>query len=438
MATFDWFFTKAIWTRRLSEFPLYVRIPLRWFRIAVVAVVSFLRDDCQKNAAVLTYYSLLNIVPVFAVMFGIAKGFGLQAIVEKQIIRLAENANWQPEVTSRIIDFSTSLLEHAKGGVIAGVGVALLLWTVVSILGRIEESFNTIWGISRPRSYIRKFTDYLAIMVFAPVLIVISSSASLIIASQLEVMIKAVSFLHGLGPLIYSLFRVIPYLSIWLLLTCLYIVLPNGRIPFRSGLLAGVVAGTVYQLIQFIYITFQVGVASYGAIYGSFAALPLFLVWLQLSWTIVLFGAEIAYAHDNYESYGFHPDMSTINEGTRKLLALVTFHHIVKRFSLGQNPPDAAAMAADLEIPRILLRPILAQMVEAGLVTETTIATGKATAFVPARPLEHLTLQYFLETYDRNNAVLRKFPEREPVLRHLTDFYELARQSPGNRHLKDI
>jgi membrane protein len=143
----------------------------------------------------LTYYSLLNVVPVVAVVFGIAKGFGLEKAVEKQILQIADKANWQADVTNQILGFAHSLLEQTKGGLIAGVGVVLLLWTVISILGKIEDSLNDIWEVRKSRTLARKFSDYIAMMVFAPVLFIISSTATVLVASQVKVIVNKIALL---------------------------------------------------------------------------------------------------------------------------------------------------------------------------------------------------------------------------------------------------
>ncbi len=159
------------------------------------------------------------------------------------------------------------------------------------------------------------------------------------------------SFLGVFSTVILFLLNLLPYVSIWVLLTVLYLIMPNSRIPSRSAILGGITAGTIAQIVQWAYIKFQIGVTSYGAIYGSFAALPLFLAWVQISWMIVLFGAEIAHASEHYETYGFHPDYSRISVSSKKLLMLRIFHLLTKKFSLGEKPLSVKQVAHALEIP---------------------------------------------------------------------------------------
>ncbi len=331
---------KGIWEIRLKDLPPVQAFFVRCLRVVLLALQGFKKNGGQKSASVLTYYSLLNLVPLIGVAFGTAKGFGLEKLIENQVLQMAEKSNWQADITHQILGFSQSLLEHAKGGVIAGVGVIMLFYTVISIFGKIEDSFNVIWEVQKPRTLVRKFTDYLTMMVLAPILFIISSSMTLLVAGKLKVIVQHIAFLRAFSSIIFFLLNLIPYLSIWVLLMTLYLVMPNTRVPLRSAIVGAIVAGTIFQVVQWAYIKFQIGAANYGAIYGSFAALPLFLVWLQLSWTIVLFGAEIAHANEHYETFGFHPDYSRISEDSKRRFMLRIFHLMVKRFRTGRKTLD--------------------------------------------------------------------------------------------------
>ncbi|HQP12356.1 MAG TPA: YihY/virulence factor BrkB family protein, partial [Candidatus Omnitrophota bacterium] len=320
-----------IWRIRMHKLSRTKSFWLKQLRIMLLAFRGFDEDKCQLRASALTYYSLLSIVPLVAMAFGIAKGFGIEKILEKQ---LYEKLAGQEEVVERIISFSQTLLETTKGGVIAGVGVAILFWTVIKVLGNIESSFNDIWGIRKSRTWGRKFSDYLSIMLICPLLLIMSSSITVLVTSQVKLVVEKISFLGVLSPAIFMILSLLPYCVIWVLFTYIYIFMPNTSVSFKSGLFGGMIAGTIYQIVQWIYINFQVGVAKYGAVYGSFAALPLFLVWLQMSWIIVLFGAEISFAEQNVETYELEPDCLKASHTYKRLLALRIVQLSVKRFCL--------------------------------------------------------------------------------------------------------
>ncbi|MFA7001144.1 MAG: YihY/virulence factor BrkB family protein [Candidatus Omnitrophota bacterium] len=296
------FFNQDIWRVRARDLKGPRGIGLRTLRIIILSVRQFASDKCSLHASALTFYSLLSIVPVFAMAFGLAKGFGLDRLLKEKLL---ENTQGQGEVMMRVMEFSEKFLQNTNGGLIAGIGIGLLFWTVINVLASIESSFNDVWGIKKQRTLGRKFADYLSLMLIAPVFFLMASSATVFIASQVQTITAKVAILGGLGTLIMAALQFMPYVIFWALLTYLYMFIPNGKIHFRSALLGGVVAGTIYQFVQWVYIHFQIGVSNAGAIYGSFAALPLFLIWLQLSWRIILYGAELAFAHQNEQTFEF-------------------------------------------------------------------------------------------------------------------------------------
>jgi membrane protein len=243
------------------------------------------------------------------------------------------------------------------------------------------------------------------------------------------------------SKVIFLLLNLLPYVSIWVLLTMLYLVMPNVRIPLRSAILGGITAGTITQIVQWIYIKFQIGAASYGAIYGSFAALPLFLAMLQMSWMIVLLGAEIAYANEHYETFGFHPDYSKMSVSSKKLLMLRIFHLLTKKFSLGEKPSSVSQIAHALEIPVRLVRQFLHELSDVGLVVETTKGIKGEVAFQPGRTIENITVKFALDEYEKYG--ITKIPdyqsdEAEKISKYLKDISETIEKSPANVRLKEI
>jgi membrane protein len=433
------FFGHGIWEVRLKDLSPVKAFLVKDLRVLVLALRGFFRDKCLLRASALTYYSLLSIVPLFALFFGISKGFGLETFVQNQIVGLAERANWPPNVVERYVLFAGRLLDSTKGGLVAGIGVVLLLWTVISILGNIESAFNEIWGVRKSRSPVRKFTDYIAIMVIAPILIVVSSSLNVVVASKIQTIAQRIELLGALSPYIVLLFKFLPYLSIWILLVLNYIVIPNTSVSIRSAILAGVATGTIFQVVEWIYITFQIGVSKYGPIYGSFAAMPLFLAWLQLSWMIVLFGAEVAVADENSETYGFHPDFTRLSFAARKILALKVLHLLVKRFVQGDRPLSASEISMTLEIPVRFAGQLLEELINARLVVETA-RNGNETIYQPGQPIEKMTIRSALEAYELqgHNPARLANPEDERIAFYMKAIAEEMANSPRNLLVKEI
>jgi membrane protein len=318
--------------------------------------------------------------------------------------------------------------------VIVGVGIVILFWTVITILGRIEDSFNTIWEARQSRTIIRKFTDYLSMMVLGPILFALWSSVNVLVAGEVRGFMSDISFI---GPVTLFLLKLLPYLSIWMLLLILYLVMPNTRVPVRSAITAAFVSGILIQVVQWIYIKFQIGVSTQSAIYGSFAAIPLFLAWLQVSWIIVLVGAEIANAAENQETYGFHPDYSRVGEARRRLIMLRIFHLLVKRFETGEKPLTAGEISKTLRIPERFVRKVLADLVEVDLVSEITRGTRKESRFQPARAIANITIKQALDAYEKNDAE-EPIREDDKLALSLKTLLETMETSPANVKLKEI
>ena len=319
----------GIWRIRLESYPPGKSFLLKQLRIIVLAVRGFAEDKCKFRASALTFYSLLSVVPVIAMMFGIAKGFGLEKRVEAEILQKMEG---QDKVAEKVIEFANSLLENTSGGFIAGIGIAFLFWAIIKVLSNIENSFNDIWGIKKSRSFGRRFSDYLSMMLVCPFLLIIASSATVFISSQVQAVVQQYSVFRAVGPAIVFLLGLLPYCAIWVMFTFIFVFMPNTKVKLKSGVLGGIVAGTIFQLTQWVYIKFQIGAASYSAIYGSFAALPLFLMWLQISWLVVLFGAELSFASQNVETYEFEQDCLSVSYSFKKLVSLLTAHLLIRNF----------------------------------------------------------------------------------------------------------
>jgi len=435
------FMKTGIWEIRLKGLSPVKALFVRYLRIVILAVHEFRKDDCSRRASALTFYTLLNIVPVAAMVFGIAKGFGLEKLIESQIMQIAQKTNLQTDVTMRIITFSHSLLENTKGGLIAGVGVILLFWTIISILGIIEESFNAIWEVRQGRTLVRKFSDYITMMVFAPLLLIVSGSVTVVVSSRVRFIVHTIALLGDISSIIFFLLQLLPYLSIWVLLVLLYLGMPNTKVPLKSGILAGIVAGTLYQVIQGLYIKFQIGVTIYGAIYGSFVALPLFLAWLQLSWMIVLFGAEIAFASEHYETFGFQPDYSQISIASKKFIILEILQLVIKRFLRGEKPSSTREIAHTLEIPVRLVRQLLSELTGVGLVVETVEGMRNEAAFQPGRAIESITIKYALDAYEQQGGIqipVAQSGEAEKISLCLKNISNIIEKTPGNVSLKEI
>jgi membrane protein len=425
---------------QISHFFSFIQVDIWRIRLADLPFgKSFLIKQLRMlRASSLTFYTLLSIVPVAAMFFGVAKGFGFERRLEKELF---EKFAGQEEVLSQVINFSNSLLEQTQGGLIAGIGLLVLFWSVLKVLGHIEMALNDIWGIKESRSWGRKFSDYLSIMLISPLLVLMSGSATVFIKTEVTQITQKVELLGVISPLIFSLLKFAPYVLIWALFTILYIIMPNTKVNFKAGLLGGVVAGTLYQIAQWGYISFQIGAAKYNAIYGSFAALPLFLMWLQISWWIVLFGAELSFANQNVDTYEYEPDSLKVSPRFKKLLALQIAHLLIKKFENGDRPLTDSQISAQLEMPIRLVHNLLFDLVESGLVSEIKTKADKKFAYQPARDINQLTIQSVLEALDHKGTEdipVAMTEEYQALTDALHEFSEAMESSPANKLLKDI
>ncbi len=432
------FVTTDIWRIRRDKMSRPRSILIKQLRVLLLAMRGFREDECYLRASALTFYSLLSIVPVLALAFGIAKGFDYQDTFQAQLL---DKIPAQQDVLIKMLAFARSMLDKTKGGVVAGIGVVLLFWAVIKVFGNIERSFNDIWGIKQSRSLIRKFTDYLSMMLICPILLVSSGSVTVAATSQFVKISQKISLLGAFAPIFNIALSLAPYIAVWAMFTFVYLFMPNTKVRIASAVMAGVVAGTMFQLIQGVYIYFQVGVAKYNAIYGSFAALPLFLLWLQISWFIMLFGAEISFAYQNADTFEFEMDCLHASHRVKRLLALRIVQFISKRFSNGEPPRTAFEISQVIETPVRLVREILFDLVAAGILVEVKNEQDRDAAYQPARPVELFTPAYVIKSLDMlgsNDVPVAETDDMRAISESLATFDSLISQSPANRPLKDV
>ncbi len=432
------FIKTDIWRIRLEDLPRQKSFFIKQLRIFLLAFRGFTEDKCQLRASALTYYSLLSIVPVIALIFAIGKGFGLEKMLEKQLSSMLKG---QQEVMQQVLTFANSLLENTRGDVIAGIGVVLLLYSVMRVLSNIESSFNDIWQIKKARSFMRKFSDYLSIMLIAPVLIIMSGSITIFITTQITRITESIELIGFFSPLIFFLLKLLPYCMIWLLFTFIYIVMPNTKVNFKSALIAGIIAGTTFQVVEWAYISFQIGVAKYNAIYGSFAALPLFLIWLQTSWLIVLLGAEISFANQNVNRYEFEIESSQMSASYKRLISLLTTHLVIKKFANGEPPLTIPEISNALKVPVRVVRQVIFELAECNILSETKVEEPKDLAYQPAQSINNLSIGYILDAMDRrgvDNIPVAETKELKTLTASMEAFKNLIDESPANKLLKDV
>ena len=429
------FLKNELWTVDLEHASKTKRRFIHFTRIVSLGFQSFKEDKLDIRASALTYFTLLSIVPVLALGFGIAKGFGLEAILEKEITK---SLSGQQQVLDYILDFTRSLLSTASGGIIAGLGFILLLWSVIQLLSSIEVTFNTIWDVKKSRSIVRKFTDYMTIMIIAPIFMIMAGSVTVFLSTQIT-NIQESTQLGFASPLFLKLASIIPYIIIWTIFTILYLVMPNTKVNFKSALIGGIIAGTAFQIFQNLYIYFQSGATRINAIYGSFAALPLFLIWLQSSWFVVLLGAEISFAVQNIKLKGTSISYQKISNEYQKKIAVFLVYQLVDDFKEGRKASTSELISSKTSVPVQTVDFILDKLVKTRIISKVIL--GKKYAFQPAFDINKIDIASVINAYDQSGTDMSHFIKSDTFndLKERLEKMEIdIKTSPNNILLKDL
>lgn len=410
----------------------------RWIKIFIITGKEIAKDKVFIQASALTYFSTLSIVPVIATIFGISKGFGFGKDLKGELGKFFKG---QEAILEQSFVYAQNMLDNAKGGLIAGIGLVILIYVVMRLLNNIEAAFNTIWHIKQPRSWLRKFTDYFGIVVFAPILLFVSNSLTVFIRTQIAEISEEIEVLGFVEPIVIFFLNLSPYFVIWILFTLVYMIMPNTRVRFKSAMIAGVIAGTVFQLTQWGFITFQIGVSNYNAIYGSFAALPLFLIFTQISWTIVFIGGEISYAHQNVDRYIPDDSSMELSYDRKRKTVLLVMSLIVKNFENGEIPLTKVEVSDALQIPYRFVADVMNDLVHAGVLFRSNISQKEVDVYLPAIDIHKITVAYVFTKLDKdglNSICARQNDLMNKIDKTVDQILEEVIDSPANVLVKDL
>ena len=387
------FFTRDIWRISEEEVTPIRRKIYSCIKILILSIQQFFNDRISVRASALTYSTLLSIIPILAILFAIARGFGFDSIIEN----LFRN-NLNAQQADLFITWIDSYLQHAKSGVFIGIGLVMLLWSIFILTDDIERSFNAIWQVKRTRTMFRKFTDYFSMILLLPLLIVFSSGLTIFMSTY----VKNMETFAVLAPVLQFLVQLIPYMLTWGMFISLFIFIPNTKVSFKHALVPGILAGSAFQAFQYIYINSQIWVSNYNAIYGSFAAIPMFLLWTQISWTICLIGAEFSYVSQNLESFYFGKETANISRRYHDFFCTIILSGICKRFDKGESPLSAEEISTQYQIPIRLTRTILYELQDVHLIYEALDErhSPETVCYLPGMDTNSLTLGLLLNRLD--------------------------------------
>lgn len=367
-----------LWRRLSPDMPIVQRGLIRALRMFWVLARELAEGQLSLRAMSLVYTTLLSIVPLLAVSFSVLKAFEVQNQLEPLLQRLLEPLGPQgQEVSDKIIEFVSNM----KVGVLGAVGVGLLFYTVLSLLQKTERAFNDIWRVKQDRSFAQRFTEYLSVLIIGPVLVfsALGLTASLMNSSA----VHAMSAWPVLGMLIAAVPNLLPYLLIIAAFTFGYSFVPNTKVSLSAAATGALFAGIIWQTTGWLFTAFLANAGSYTAIYSAFATLILFMIWLYLSWLILLLGASIAFYVQHPESVRLHPVI--LGNRGREETGLALLWHIAEALYAGRRPPTLRELSARLDQPSLELDESLTRLIEGGFLL---LSQDDPPRYAPAKPLD--------------------------------------------------
>lgn len=432
------FLQHDLWVVKINTLTSWKAIVYRVIRVWTIAISEFSKDKCGDKASALTYFSLLSVVPVLAMAFGIATIFGLEKFLKRELTNYFAG---QQEVLNFALDFADNMLSTSSGGIISGISAVFLIYAVVRLLSNIEAAFNDVWDTQRGRTLKRKITDYMSVILLGPIILILSSSATAYIATSIENLTESIELLGFFKPVILFLIKLIPYTLIWFLLFLMYVVFPNTSVKIRPALIAGVLAGTAYQLTQFAWIEGQVYLSRYSVIYGSLAILPLFMIWLQLSWTIILFGAEFSFALQNVRNWSYDSQDLEITKKAKRRLTLLIMKTIIREFAEKDEPLSFDSLCKQITLPRRFVKEIVRDLELAKLILRVDTVEDEE-LYVPGLDINKIDVFTVFDALE--NRGLNNLPQQEKnegyqeISEVITNLDKSIKESPANRLLKDL
>ena len=448
------FLSYGIWRQNPETLSNKKNILYNAIKTVMLTVRNIQELDIAASSRSLTNRTLLSIVPLLAVIFAIARGFGIENIMESSILNFMLGSTPETEIVATAPKYTTDSmlvvtdqfsdtifsvngdaatgavtalaeedasadgrtreflnllfhlidksLEEAKGGgVFAGVGIILFLYTIMILFSDIENNFNKIWRVTKGRSITRMITDYSALVLLMPIFFVLVNALNIISYPQNDTM----KILYILYPFIPRLLNIIPLVVIILILTALYKFLPNTKVKFMNALIAGTLAGVAFQFFQMLYLGGQLWITRYNAIYGTFAAIPLMLLWIQMSWFIVLIGAEISYAAQNVRKFSFEKETRNISRRYKDFFTLMIASNIVQRFADEKPPLTADQLSVSCKVPSRLTNDILDELLDLKMISPTPSPHDeRVMAYQPAIDINLITVNGLMSKLDKHGS----------------------------------
>lgn len=435
------FFGQDVWRRELEGLPLWRALLLRALRVGYLAVRGLFQNDCPQKAAALTYTTVLSLVPLLAFAFSVAKGFGAYDYLLENTVRpfldyafgelpadeMADAATTGALEIRRYLEDLLAVVHRTDFSSLGMFGLLFLLLTAVRLLMGIERSLNQVFGVHEGRSFVRRISDYVALLVIAPILTI---TATAVTGAGVERVVSWLGIEMDIGPLL----RLLVLFVIWTVFALIYLVIPNTRVPLVSALVGGAAGGTVFHVVNLLYVWVQREVTNYSAIYAGFAAVPVFLVWLFTCWVTVLLGAHVAWAH--MAEPGMREVMRTDppEPAEREVLAVRACAAVARAFLGGEEKPTATELAARLSVPLPFLDQVLEPLVEGGILARAD--DDGAFVYLPARDPARVRVRDVIDVL--NGALEEHDQPADPAEAAVLELRDEERRSAANRTIAEL
>lgn len=353
------------------------RLLYRFLQTIILVARGFKDQVLVVRANSLSFALLFAFIPMMALIFAIARGFGFEEILKDKVSAgfLAE-ANIAP----MLLEWVERYLETAREGLFLGIGLIVLIWAVHAFFNMLEKSFNSIWNVKKTRSFGRRMTNYVMTLLLVPVLVVVTSGISIFLNST-EVLAPV---LQAIEPIRKFMLRFIPFIATSAVFTWIFIAIPNTKVKFSSAIIPGIVMGFLYQVVQALSMFLVVLLTRMSIVYGAFSAIPLVLIWLNITCWLLLVGAELSFAIQNNEHFAYERDIETMSRRYKDCMTLYLLSVIIKRFEQGNTPETIQQMAKKYHLPIRLVGQLLARLEDINIIRRVYIDNEEDQAFVPA------------------------------------------------------
>ena len=363
-----------------------------WYRILQTVILvarGFKNQALVVRANSLSFALLFAFIPMLAMIYAIARGFGFEEMVSQQ---LAGSFLAEANVAPVLLEWVERYLETARGGLFVGIGLVVLIWAVYAFFNMLENSFNSIWNVKKTRSFARRMTNYVMTLLLVPILVVVTSGISIFLNST-EIL---ASVLSAIEPLRKFMLRFIPFVATSAVFTWIFMAIPSTQVKFSSAIIPGVLMGFLYQVVQALSMFLVVLFTRMSIVYGAFSAIPLVLIWLHITCWLLLIGAELAFAIQNNELFAYERDLETISRRYKDYVMLYLLSVIIRRFEQGEQPETAHEMATANQLPIRLVQQLLSRLEETNIVRRVLSEQEEDPAFVPAMDIHQITVEKVL------------------------------------------